>query len=240
MESETEAILWSWHIWIPATEVKTVDATALCGAQMMDRNLGALTATSMTGDPDPLSIGMCYQWGRKDPFPGMVSFTSNSGAKVAGTAWTAHTQTENTEYAIAHPTEYIHVPEVDSGVWNKDDPKDLWNTEDNKKTIYDPCPAGYRVPVFDENLPMWSGSFGDGWTIDQANFRFAYGENVFPVGGYIDCWTPGYEKTGLRTHIWGTKWYDDVRSTCLYYREGKYYSQKFHKAKAGSVRCVAE
>lgn len=57
---------------------------------------------------------------------------------------------------------------------------------------------------------------------------------------FIDCWTPGYEKVGLRTHIWGAKWYDAERATCLYYREGKYYSQKFHKAKAGSVRCVAE
>ena len=39
------------------------------------------------------------------------------------------------------------------------------------------------------------------------------------------------------------KKYDAERSNCLYYRgdkENKYYSQKFHKAKAGSVRCVAE
>jgi hypothetical protein len=76
--------------------------------------------------------------------------------------------------------------------------------------------------------------------VDQANYRFAYGDVVFPVGGYIDCWTPGYEKVGLRTHVWAAKWYDAERSNCMYYREGKYYSQKFHKAKAGSVRCVAE
>ena len=233
-------ILWSWHIWIPATEVAILDAEAFCGAKMMDRNLGALTATSMTGDPDPLSIGVFYQWGRKDPFPGMCTFSGNSGAKVAGTAWTAHGELVNTEYSIAHPTEYVHVPEVDAGVWNQDDPKDLWNTEDNKKTIYDPCPAGYRVPMYDSSLPMWSGSIGDGWTVDQANYRFAYGDVVFPVGGYIDCWTPGYEKVGLRTHVWAAKWYDGERSNCMYYREGKYYAQKFHKAKAGSVRCVAE
>ena len=233
-------ILWSWHIWIPATEVAILDAEAFCGAKMMDRNLGALTATAMTGDPDPLSIGVFYQWGRKDPFPGMCTFSGNSGAKVAGTAWTAHGELVNTEYSIAHPTEYVHVPEVDAGVWNQDDPKDLWNTEDNKKTIYDPCPAGYRVPMYDSSLPMWSGSIGDGWTVDQANYRFAYGDVVFPVGGYIDCWTPGYEKVGLRTHVWAAKWYDGERSNCMYYREGKYYAQKFHKAKAGSVRCVAE
>ena len=233
-------VLWSWHIWIPETAVAIIDAEAFCGAKMMDRNLGALVATSMTGDPDPRSIGNFYQWGRKDPFPGMASFTSNSAAKVVGTAWSSHGELENTAYSIANPTEYIHVPDVDAGVWNADDPKDLWNTADNGKTVYDPCPAGYRVPRYSSSLPMWSGTIGDGWTVDQANYRFAYGENVFPVAGYIDCWTPSYEKVGLRTHIWAASWYDGERSNCLYYREGTYYSQKFHKAKAGSVRCVKE
>jgi hypothetical protein len=237
-------ILWSWHIWIPASEIAIQDGTALCSAAaIMDRNLGALVATAATGDVDPLSIGLFYQWGRKDPFPGMASMSSNTGAAVAGTAWTAHGTTEDTAYAVAHPTEYIHVPKVDEGVWNKDDPADLWNAEGNLKTIYDPCPVGYRVPLYDSSLPMWKGSFDDSWTIDVDAKRFSYGAIVFPVCGYIDCWTPGYAKVGERTHIWASKWYDAERATCLYYRgdkENKYYSQKFHKAKAGSVRCVAE
>ena len=238
-----DVILWSWHIWIPATEIVIQDGTALCGANIMDRNLGALTATSMNGDTDPLSIGLNYQWGRKDPFPGIVSFSSNTGAAVAGEAWSAHGELITTDYSVAHPTEYAHIKDVDEGVWNVDDPKDLWNTSENKKTIYDPCPVGYRVPLYDKNLPMWGGSFGDGWTLDVDNARFCYGEIVFPVGGYIDCWTPSYAKTGDRTHIWASSWYDTERSNCLYYRkdkDNKYYSQKFHKAKAGSVRCVAE
>ena len=233
-------ILWSWHIWIPATEIVIQDGTALCGAKIMDRNLGALVATSMSGDPDPLSIGLNYQWGRKDPFPGIVSFSSNKGAAVSGEAWTAHGELITTEYSIAHPTEYAHIANVDDGVWNSEDPKDLWNTAENKKTIYDPCPAGYRVPLYDSSLPMWKGEFGEAWTIDKEHFRFAYGEITFPVGGYIDCWTPSYSKVGERTHVWAAKWYDEKRSTSMYYREGSYYSQKFHKAKAGSVRCVAE
>ena len=233
-------ILWSWHIWIPIVDVATLDGTALCGAQIMDRNLGALVATSATGEVDPLSIGLFYQWGRKDPFPGMASLTENKGAAVAGTAWTAKGELITTAYSIAHPTEYAHIKEVDPGVWNADDPKDLWNADGDKKTIYDPCPVGYRVPLYDSSLPMWSGNFGDGWTIDKDNYRFSYGDIVFPVGGYIDCWSPSYSKVGSRTHVWAASWYDSERSNCMYYRDGSYYSQKFHKAKAGSVRCVAE
>ena len=236
-------ILWSWHIWIPIDEIVIQDGTALCGAQIMDRNLGALVATSLVGDPDPLSIGLDYQWGRKDPFPGIVSFSGNTGAAVAGEAWTAHGELISTAYSIAHPTEYAHIASVDEGVWNADDPQDLWNTSENKKTIYDPCPVGYRVPLYDSSLPMWAGNFdNENWNVSDTN-RFSFGDIVFPIGGYIDCWTPSYSKVGERTHVWASKWYDDTRATCMYYRgdkSNKYYAQKFHKAKAGSVRCVAE
>ena len=234
-------ILWSWHIWIPATEVTVWDSEALCGAKMMDRNLGALVDTGASGDVDPLSIGLYYQWGRKDPFPGSTEFVkSPAGAAVAGTAWTYHKELITTDYSVAHPTEYASVPEVDAGVWNADDPQDLWNTADNKKTIYDPCPPGYRVPLYDKTLPMWAGSDA-GFTYDGN--RVSYGDFHFTVAGYIDCWSAGYTYANTRTHIWASSWYDAERSTCAYFRldkDPKYYAQKYHKAKAGSVRCVAE
>ena len=234
-------ILWSWHIWIPATEVAVWDSEALCGAKMMDRNLGALVDTGASGDVDPLSIGLYYQWGRKDPFPGSTEFVKTPvGAAVAGTAWTYHKELITTDYSVAHPTEYASVPEVDAGVWNADDPQDLWNTADNKKTIYDPCPPGYRVPLYDKTLPMWAGS-DEGFTYDGN--RVSYGDFHFTVAGYIDCWSAGYTYANTRTHIWASSWYDAERSTCAYFRldkDPKYYAQKYHKAKAGSVRCVAE
>jgi hypothetical protein len=241
VKDASDAILWSWHIWIPATEVKVWDSEAFCGAKMMDRNLGALVDTGASGDVDPLSIGLYYQWGRKDPFPGATSFEkSPHGAAVAGTAWTYHKELISTAYSVAHPTEYASVPEVDDGVWNADDPQDLWNTEDNKKTVYDPCPPGYRVPLYDKTLPLWAGS-DEGFTYDGS--RVSYGDFHFTVAGYIDCWSAGYTYSNTRTHVWASKYYDEKRGTCAYFRldkDPKYYAQKYHKAKAGSVRCVAE
>ncbi len=243
VKDASDVILWSWHIWIPQTTVTIWDSEAFCGAKMMDRNLGALTATNATGDVDPLSIGLYYQWGRKDPFPGATSFEkSPKGAAVAGTEWTYHKETISTAYSIQHPTEYASVPEVDAGVWNADDPQDLWNAGDNKKTVYDPCPPGYRVPVYDKTLPMWAGT-DEGFTFEDGGFRFKYGDFLFTVAGYLDCWGASYAYSNLRTHVWADKWYDAERSTCMYMRldkTPKYYSQKFHKAKAASVRCVAE
>jgi hypothetical protein len=60
-------VLWSWHIWSP------VDVPAQLGSKgFMDRNLGALTKTPGLAT----TLGLHYQWGRKDPFPGSASTTT--------------------------------------------------------------------------------------------------------------------------------------------------------------------
>ena len=234
-------ILWSWHIWIPADAIVVLDAEDFAGAKMLDRNVGALKATAKEGDVDILSIGLYYQWGRKDPFPGATAFENGApGAAVAGTEWTHKKELITTEYSIQHPTEYASVPEVDAGVWNADDPQDLWLTSDNKKTIYDPCPPGYRIPDYDTTKPMWTKS-DTGWTFEDH--RFSYGDYYFTIAGYIDCWGGAYAYANTRTHIWTNKWKEETKAYCLYERadkSSKYYDYAFHKAKAGSVRCVAE
>jgi hypothetical protein len=68
-------ILWSWHIWLTdnpkSQEYSNVYKDA---GYMMDRNLGATTAVpGATG-----SLGLLYQWGRKDPFLGSSSINSSN------------------------------------------------------------------------------------------------------------------------------------------------------------------
>ncbi len=105
-------IIWSWHIWMTdMPEHQHLDN----GTCFMDRNLGATGSEISDG---PLTYGLKYQWGRKDPFYG--------GAKSENTAFTE--AVENTilnpkyglrwetalcspeigtmEYAIQHPTTF--------------------------------------------------------------------------------------------------------------------------------------
>ena len=70
-------IIWSWHIWRSkqpaAIPLKAIGSLTVDGGmEMMDRNLGALSAALL----DDLSYGLLYQWGRKDPFSGYAGFTS--------------------------------------------------------------------------------------------------------------------------------------------------------------------
>ena len=149
VKDEGGTILWSWHIWLtdrPAEQVYINNA-----GTMMDRNLGATSATP--GDVG--ALGLLYQWGRKDPFVGadaIVSYTDEYNQKRSNFAQstipfrtTESTETRGTmDYAIKNPNVYLYKL---SGEWlyggSMTNGTTRWSSE---KTIYDPCPAGWRVP----------------------------------------------------------------------------------------------
>ena len=140
-------IIWSWHIWIPATTIESSTFGDIYSAPLMDRNLGALVAATTTSVPVE-SFGLHYEWGRKDPFVGALSISDNHFAKVSGTPISVGYEMTVAE-TIANPATYAVFTEADSwGDWlSPSNDATLW--QDAEKTIYDPCPAGYRVPKRD-------------------------------------------------------------------------------------------
>ncbi|MDR2235706.1 MAG: T9SS type A sorting domain-containing protein [Chryseobacterium sp.] len=92
-------VYWSWHIWVtdnPASgssyksfnDIKRVRADGTIEAipdsdwGWMDRNLGALS-NSITSSDWSRSIGLLYQWGRKDPIPPLIT-RANDFYEVSG------------------------------------------------------------------------------------------------------------------------------------------------------------
>lgn len=161
-------ILWSWHIWVCPNMMENkiikescVQDWTLNGYEVLDRNLGALS-----NSPGVASLGLLYQWGRKDPFIGAGYTNDNytdTGVLVTvnyhGKNWDVNGKSSNNTnipYTIANPTILTYdglslkVPTIGGYLWgtngglNKEGIKDL-----GSKTIYDPCPEGYRVPPVD-------------------------------------------------------------------------------------------
>ena len=158
------SILWSWHIWCSA-EGWNDHVYANNAGTMMDRNLGATSAMpSSVG-----ALGLMYQWGRKDPFMGSSSISASTDAASTITFPSAVTSTSTTgtiEYATSNPTTFIS-----SNSYNYD-----CNTRwlESEKTMYDPCPVGYRVPKGDVS-GFWYTALGtssatsEGTTWDDTN-----------------------------------------------------------------------
>ncbi|MDR2293375.1 MAG: fibrobacter succinogenes major paralogous domain-containing protein [Prevotellaceae bacterium] len=165
-------ILWSWHIWLPAVEITSINSAT--GYEVMNVNLGALTDEA--GNPE--SYGMLYQWGRKDPFPASATLTGTTTTMSAplydmqgntvtiqNSSWT-DLNDNNIAYSIRNPAvcisnnaqystsrDWIKANRSTDALWGNPDgnQKDSDGNYINKgkKSCYDPCPVGWRVPPAD-------------------------------------------------------------------------------------------
>lgn len=223
-------IIWSWHLWLPDDEVKIVQHTnADYVKNMLNANLGALKTTRQSAATD---LGFYYQWGRKDPFVGSSSKSSISYAKVYGAekSTVARLSIEGGQAklnkTIQDPTCFItSVLETYSGRdWygtSKTVPVKFWSVD---KTMYDPCPPGYKVPRVQGG--PWKG-LKDGSTWDKTN-KGRYFKNTsnveiwFPAAGFLERNTGNYNSSslGAKGGYWGiddlNKYNSSLRGTMFY------------------------
>ena len=243
----SDNILWSWHIWVPSVAISATDKTAVIGGSVMNMNLGALEEVPGSGSATIASLGLLYQWGRKDPFVGAAEWKNYPAkAKVAGSAWTLTKSRVTMAEAILHPTVlYIDPAQNDNKGWMETPDATLWNNS-GSKTIYDPCPAGYKVPV--KTGSIWTKTDTD-WTFDATNHVCELSGVRIPLAGYVECWGGSLYGNGTgseHAYLWSATSHDgdDERGDCVYIRafrtSDKYYGDSRGKANAGSVRCVAE
>lgn len=129
-------ILWSWHIWLCDFDPETSAYRAGNGILLMDRNLGATMAEVNNEASRGRASGMLYQWGRKDPFNRIV--ITHIRAYYG-----------SVEDTFAEPT-YI----TQNWTWldNGNGVRGLWSP--SRKTTYDPCPPGWKVP----DKEAWDGA----------------------------------------------------------------------------------
>ncbi len=222
-KNSSGTILWSWHIWIPKTAIEA-DMYDLSWYTMMDRNLGALEAASASAGQD--SYGLLYQWGRKDPFP-----CRNASSKNGGTMSLAQ--------SIANPTTFAD----NSGTWMSSVDKTVWG-DGGSKTIYDPCPPGYKVPQREDVTIIFRTdnlSGEKGWEFSSGN-AFALGNPKvwFPYSGYLDV-SGNFVEAGSQTKIWNS--HMDTANDQGYgiFVTGNSSNRSSQKAaQGGSVRCISE
>ena len=135
-----------------------------------------------------------------------------------------------------------------SGDWITPADNTLW--VDEAKTMYDPCPPGYRVPARLSDQPLHGSDFTavTGWVESKANHVFMMGNPVavFPFAGYLDDYGPAkaVAQNGLRVLYWTAHKSDDKSAYGMNVREttaggNAHKLSTAGKARAGSIRCVA-
>ena len=240
-------ILWSWHIWLtdqPQAQVYKNNA-----GTMMDRNLGATSATP--GDVG--ALGLLYQWGRKDPFLGSSSISDVIEAKSTIT-WPSAVSSDSSkgtiDYATAHPTTSITSNSRNSDWYYTGDSSNdntRWTTSESSKSIYDPCPAGWRVPDGGSN-GIWSRAGFDDTTYDRINRGMS-----FSISSPSTTWYPASGWRGINYGDLsdvgrnGLYWSASPNGTYAYHLGFDYYGYvnpsyygNYSRVCGFSVRCLQE
>jgi hypothetical protein len=249
------SILWSWHIWLTDQPVECVYANN--AGTMMDRNLGATSATP--GDVG--ALGLLYQWGRKDPFLGSSNISSPVDAMSTVTWPSAVSSDYNNgtiEYAVSHPLTFIirNTKNDDwyyTGISSTDDTR--WTSSSSAKSIYDPCPVGWRVPDGGDN-GVWSKAVGASTWFDYTYDVTNEGMNLSgKFGAASIIWYPAssyrFDNDGALYHVgtYGYYWsashidiYAHIMKMVSDFMGENYIEPSTHTGRAigCSVRCMKE
>lgn len=135
-----------------------------------------------------------YQWGRKDPLVALKNWKSYRYEE-----YRLH-ETGNPDYvyryetgpttignAIQHPNVFYTRGTTGGADWNNEHIKTLWNAGDNGgtlesttsvKTIYDPSPRGFKVPIPRAFAIFVNGYTGDGTDGTGVLNGYVFGDNV--------------------------------------------------------------
>lgn len=221
VKDENGVILWSWHIWVVDYDPENQNQTYYSGAVMMDRNLGATAAmpdlNDIAGTWTPAS-GVLYQWGRKDPFfTEALSWFPSWFTSVEDSAANPYTFAAGGDYWLNPMDEYL---------WQPD-----------SKTMYDPCPAGWRVSP----KSAWEGMMA-------TTSYYPYG-NVNTVADDQTIWTGfgPYLHSGGDSFLHngsGYTWTSDynhgsIHGWTIYYWDGSWsFSSDMNATDAYPVRCM--
>ncbi len=179
-------IVWSWHIWITD---KPQNQGYQNGTVAMDRNLGAVTASPVSpgdGYEDAMTVwaGLFYQWGRKDAI-----FRRTVDEEYATPTFPISKEERRVPVADAHkaPSTYFYDPTGNHWTTDTEVNDHFWgyisDREDIVKTLYDPCPPGYRVT----GNAMWESRVEDMTVVKSPITNSGY---FFNMGDYTQVYYP--------------------------------------------------
>ncbi|WP_319504898.1 DUF4906 domain-containing protein [Bacteroides graminisolvens] len=247
--------------------------------KMMKYNLGATgisnwssTATN-AGD-----MGLLYQWGRKDPFVGASGWSDTTPVTVTYASGYAYGTTANATaganaaasitYSVKNPTKFILNASTTNDWLNATaytaQRDNLWgnpnatatqpNSAKGSKSIYDPCPPGWRVPS-QESYQIFTQNGANGGTRNVSALGWTYGwtfytqtylsgtTSYWPALGYRDKSTGALASVSSYGGYWSSSSYASgyMDVGYLYFVSSSVYPLSYnYRGYAFSVRCAQE
>lgn len=244
-----ETLGWKYTSWMGTTyssprsvKVKVEQTVGQAGG----KQVGYITITQNNGSVRQ-GYSTLYQFGRKDAFPGTDTTPDGSFNKNGGD----HMSIQN---GIQNPgTFYIDGSSWDRGynqynLWSMENTITGFNDNAVVKTIYDPSPAGFKMPASNaftgftttgiySGTPNVSGDWDNGWNFKGTGTHTVY----FPASGYRYYGDGSLRYVGNSGCDWSAVAYRTDNGWSLDFSQGIVYPQYGHRRSSGfSVRPVSE
>lgn len=215
IKNSSGVIMWSWHIWIWPDDLTVVEIT---NSTSVKYNILPVNLASKWDNEDKTTIkNWFYQFGRPNPMLCPSSYNSTSNHASFGVlSYAAASIASNIQTGIKNPATFYKYSSSYNYNWfktNSGKTYNLWdaactstgNSDNNVvKTIYDPCPIGFKMPngntftYFSTSNVV--GSFANGW-----KFKRYSGDTVgvfFPASGYRYSSDGSLLSVGSSGYVW--------------------------------------
>ena len=258
--------------WKPNGEVTTYNAprTVKVKVEQTIANGGAkqVTVINITQNPGGKKEGIStlYQFGRKDAFPGMDETKLPQGSinKNAGDNMSITNGIQNPQNFYTWGGSWYNNPPAGYSyfnLWSADNTTTGFNDNAVVKTVYDPCPVGFKMPASNAFTGFASnGQYGSGAANINANgtadssdkFFAAYGHNFytnssknatifFPASGFRSGSDGSLFNVGDYGYYWSAVPYSTYYGCYLYFDWSDVDPQNFNYRSYGfAARPVSE
>lgn len=243
---------WDGSTYDKARVTRVVVEQAISNGGVKQR--GYIDITQNPGNVKEISSAL-YQFGRKDAMPGVQtvsdgSFTPNGGDNMSIQNGIQHPETFYTwggSWYNNPPSGYSYY-----NLWSMENTITSWNDNAVVKTIYDPSPAGFKMPASNaftgftttgnySSTPSEfniSGDWDNGWNFKGTGTNTVY----FPASGYRNLNDGSLNSVGNNGYYWSAVPDDTSDRGCsLYFNQWRVYPQYGgHRSYGFSVRPVSE
>ena len=258
IKNSSGTIMWSWHIWAWPHDLTPIEITNSTGVKynIMPVNLATKLDTADSINKTTGWKNWFYQFGRTTPVLCQSTYNSTSEhASFGSLSYATASAASDIQRGIQNPTTFYKYSSSYHYNWfqtNSGKTYNLWDAactstgnsdNDVVKTVYDPCPVGWKVPNgstftgFSKTNVV--GSFSNGW-----KFKRYSGDTTgvfFPASGYRGYSSGSLSDVGSGGIVWLSSAYSQDYAYNLYFYSSLV-SPQFNRSRAYgfSVRPVQE
>ena len=190
-----------------------------------------------------------YQFGRKDALPGTDTTPEGSFSVEQGSGYSLQNTIQHPDIFYGWLSGYINV--YFRNIWSADNTSEGYNDNPVVKTVYDPCPAGFKMPA--SNAFTGFTKYGQNYGLMNVNGAWDLGWNFnnkitspdatvyFPASGLRNVSDGSLSDVGGIGYYWSAVPVNSDHGCCLYIGQVSVGPKEyFYRSSGHSVRPVAE